>query len=59
VLALIGLLLSVVTLVSAMALVPGLSVELMVAVVLLLGYAYVVLALIAGGGHFRARSQGR
>ena len=53
-LALLGLLVSVVALSAVLALVPGTSVQLMIAVVLLLGYAYVLLALIAGGSHFRA-----
>lgn len=51
----LGLLFSIVALTSTMALVPGPSVQLIVAVVFLVGYAFVVLALIAGGGHFRAQ----
>ena len=54
-LALLGLLVSVVAVSGALALVPGVSIQLMIAAVLLLGYAYIVLALIAGGSHFRAR----
>ena len=53
-LALLGLLVSVVALSAVLALVPGVSLQLMIAVVLLLGYAYVLLALIAGGSPFRA-----
>ncbi len=58
-LALLGLLVSVIALSAVIALVPGVSVELGIAAVLLLGYAFVLLALIAGGSHFRARSPGR
>jgi hypothetical protein len=58
-LALFGLLVSVVALSAVLALVPGVSVQLGVAAVLLLGYAYIVLALIAGGSHFRVRAPGR
>ena len=45
--------------VHAMALAPGASVQLMVAVMLLVGYAFVLLALIAGGSHFRKNYPGR
>ena len=58
-LALLGLLFSIVAVTSTMALVPGASVQLIVASALLVGYAIVLLALIAGGGHFRARQAGR
>jgi len=58
-LALIGLMFSIVALTSTMALVPGASVQLTVAIAFLIAYALVVLALIAGGGHFRARHPGR
>jgi hypothetical protein len=58
-LALLGLMFSIVALTSTMALVPGASVQLVVAIAFLVAYALVVLALIAGGGHFRARYQGR
>jgi hypothetical protein len=58
-LALLGLLVSVVALSAVLALVPGVSLQLMIAVVLLLGYAYVLLALIAGGSHFRASAPRR
>jgi hypothetical protein len=58
-LALLGLLVSIVALSAVIALVPGVSVQLGIAVVLLLGYAYILLALIAGGSHFRARAPGR
>jgi hypothetical protein len=57
-LALLGLLFSVVVLTSTMALIPGASVQLIVAIAFLVSYAFVVLMLIAGGGHFRARHQG-
>jgi hypothetical protein len=57
--ALLGLLLSVVAVTSAMALIPGASVQLIVASAFLIAYAIVFLALIAGGGHFRARYPGR
>lgn len=57
--AVLGLLLSVVALTSTMALIPGTSVQLIVAGALLVAYAIVFLALIAGGGHFRARYPGR
>jgi hypothetical protein len=59
VLALLGLLVGVVALSAVLALVPGVSVQLGIAAVLLLGYAYILLALIAGGGHFRVRAPGR
>ena len=58
-LALVGLLAGIIAVSAALALVPGVSVQLMIAAVLLLGYAYVLLALIAGGSHFRARYPGR
>ena len=58
-LALFGLLFSIVALTSTLALVPGASVQLVVAIAFLVAYALVVLALIAGGGHFRARYSGR
>ncbi|HUP83081.1 MAG TPA: hypothetical protein VM284_02710 [Candidatus Limnocylindria bacterium] len=57
--ALIGLPVSVLALTSTLALVPGASVQLIVSIALLIGYAFIFLALIAGGGHFRARYQGR
>jgi hypothetical protein len=58
-LALLGLMFSIVAVTSTMALVPGASVQLIVASAFLIAYAFVVLALIAGGGHFRARHPGR
>lgn len=58
-LGLVGVLFSLVALTSTMALIPGASVQLIIAIAFLIGYAFVVLALIAGGGHFRARYQGR
>ena len=57
ILALLGLVSSIVALTSTMALIPGASVQLIVAIAFLVGYGFVVLALIAGGGHFRARSR--
>jgi hypothetical protein len=58
-LALLGLVLSTVALTSSLALVPGASVQLMIAIALVIGYAFVVLALLFGGGHFRRRNPGR
>lgn len=58
-LSLLGLLVGVFAVSAALALAPGLSVPMLIAIVLLLGYAYVLLALLAGSGHFRARYQGR
>ena len=55
ILALLGLLVSIAGVSFAMALAPGFSVPLIGAIVVLLGYAFIVLALIAGGGHFRRR----
>jgi hypothetical protein len=59
VLGLLGLVFSIVVVTSTLALVAGASVQLIVAVAFLVAYALVVLALIAGGGHFRARYPGR
>lgn len=59
VLALLGLLFSIVALTSTMALVAGASVQLIVAIAFLVAYAFVVLVLIAGGDHFRPRQRGR
>jgi hypothetical protein len=59
VLGVLGLLFSIVALTSTMALIPGTSVQLIVAIAFLVAYAFVVLVLIAGGGHFRARYPGR
>ena len=58
-LSLLGLLVGVFAVSAALALAPGLSVPMLIAIVLLLGYAYVLLALLAGSGHFRARYAGR
>ena len=58
-LALLGLLIAVVAVSGSMALVPGISVQLMISAVLLIGYAFVLLALIAGGSHFRKNYPGR
>jgi hypothetical protein len=54
-LALLGLLVSLFAVSMALALAPGASIPVIVAVVLLIGYAFVVLALMAGGKHFRRR----
>ena len=54
-LALLGLIVSVIALSAVLALVPGMSVQLIVASVLLVSYAFVVLALTAGGAHFTAQ----
>ncbi|MDL2336035.1 MAG: hypothetical protein QFC55_08395 [Chloroflexota bacterium] len=54
-LALLGLIVSVIALSAVLALVPGVSVQLIVASTLVIGHAFVLLALIAGGGHFRAQ----
>jgi hypothetical protein len=56
---LIGIAAGVIGLMSTLALVPGASVQLIVSITLLIGYAFIFLALIAGGGHFRAGNQGR
>ena len=58
-LSLLGLLVGVFAVSAALALAPGLSVPMLIAIVLLLGYAYVLLALLAGSGHFRASYPGR
>lgn len=52
---LLGLLIGVVGVSFALALAPGFSVPLIGAIVVLLGYAFILLALIAGGSHFRRR----
>jgi hypothetical protein len=54
-LALLGLIVSVIALSAVLTLVPGVSVQLILASALVIGYAFVLLALIAGGGHFRAQ----
>jgi hypothetical protein len=54
-LALLGLLVSVIALSAVLALVAGVSIQLIVAAALLLGYAFILLALIAGGSHFRTQ----
>ena len=56
---LLGLLFSVVALTSTMALIPGTSVQLILSISFLIAYAFIVLMLIAGGGHFRRRYPGR
>lgn len=58
-LSLIGLIAGVVAVSGSMALAPGLSVALMISAVLLVAYAFVLLALIAGGSHFRRNYPGR
>jgi hypothetical protein len=59
ILALIGLIFSIVALTSTLALIPGTSVQLIVAIAFLVSYAFVLLALIAGGGHFRKHYERR
>jgi hypothetical protein len=58
-LSLLGLIIGIVALSGVMALAPGASVPLMISAVLLVGYAFVLLALIAGGSHFRKNYPGR
>jgi hypothetical protein len=58
-LSLFGLVLGVVGVSFALALAPGFSVSLIGAIVVLLGYAFILLALIAGGSHFKRRYPGR
>lgn len=58
-LSIIGLVVGVFAVSTAIALAPGVSVPMIVAVVLLLGYAYSLLALITGGSHFRPRYPSR
>jgi hypothetical protein len=58
-LALLGLLVTGACLSAILALVPGVSLQLIIAGALVVGYAFVVLALIAAGNHFRARYPGR
>ena len=53
--ALLGLLIGIVCVSVALALASGFSVVVIGAVAVLLGYAFVLLALFAGGGHFRRR----
>jgi hypothetical protein len=54
-LSLLGILVGIAAVSFALALALGASVPLIAAVVTLLGYAFIFLALIAGGGHFRRR----
>ncbi|MEX2547900.1 MAG: hypothetical protein WD830_08965 [Chloroflexota bacterium] len=54
-LSLVGLLLGVAAVSFALALAPGFSPTLIGAIVVMLGYAFILLALFAGGGHFRRR----
>ena len=55
----LGVLVGVFAVSAALALAPGTSAPMLIAIVLLLGYAFVLLALLAGGSHFRARYRGR
>jgi len=55
-LALIGLAVAVVAVSIALALSGGFTVPVIIAVVALVGYALIVLALLAGGGHFRRKA---
>ena len=57
-LSILGVLVGIFAVSTALALAPGVSVPMLIAIVLLLGYAFVLLALMAGGSHFRARYQG-
>lgn len=54
-LTILGLVVSLFVVSAALALAPGVSVAMVAAAALVLGYAFVLLALIAGGSHFRAR----
>jgi len=54
-LSLLGILVGIAGVSFALALAPGASPALIAAMVILLGYAFIVLALIAGGSHFRRR----
>jgi len=54
-LSLLGILVGIAGVSFALALAPGASPALIAAMVVLLGYAFIVLALIAGGSHFRRR----
>ena len=54
-LALIGLGVSIFAVSIAFALAGGFTVPVIIGVVLLVGYALILLALVAGGGHFRRR----
>ena len=58
-LSILGVLVGVFAVSAALALAPGTSVPMLISIVLLLGYAFVLLALLAGGSHFRARYPGR
>ncbi len=58
-LSLLGLVVSVMALSAVLALVPGTSAQLVIAITLLIGYAFILLALIAGAGHFRKRYSNR
>ena len=51
----VGLLVSIFAVSTALARAPGLSLPMLISVVLLVGYAFVLLALFAGGVHFRRR----
>jgi hypothetical protein len=53
--AVLGVLVGVFAVSTALALAPGLSVPMLIAVVLLVGYAFILLALFAGGSHFKRR----
>lgn len=54
-LSLLGILVGIAGVSFALALAPGASPAMIAAMVVLLGYAFIVLALIAGGSHFRRR----
>jgi Na+-transporting NADH:ubiquinone oxidoreductase subunit NqrB len=55
-LSLIGLLVGIASISFAIALAPGSSIQLIGAIAVLIGYAFILLALFAGGGHFKRRA---
>jgi len=58
-LALLGLIVSIFAVSIAFALAGGFTLPVIIGVVLLIGYVLIILALIAGGSHFRRRYQTR
>jgi hypothetical protein len=56
-LSLLGVIVGIVAASTAFALASGVSVGALVAVVILLGYAFALIALLAGGSHFKRRYQ--
>ena len=59
ILALLGLVVGVASISFSLALAPGFSVQLIGSIVVLLGYAFILLMLFAGGRHFRRRNPQR